>query len=126
MPTGPATRQPGNRILVLSGHNWHKGVLGLTAGRIAQRYHRSTLAIGIDGELAVGSGRSISTINLHEQLQSVADLFTHFGGHEFACGFALPARNVDELRRRLEERFAAFDEEVFRREIGRASCRERV
>jgi single-stranded-DNA-specific exonuclease len=112
----PATRQPGNRIFVLAGHNWHKGVLGLTAGRIAQRYHRPTLAIGIDGELAVGSGRSIPTINLHEQLESVADLFTHFGGHEFACGFALPARNVDELRRRLDERFAAFDEEVFRRE----------
>src|SRR5258706_6569560 len=90
-----ATRQPGNRIFVLAGHNWHKGVLGLTAGRIAQRYHRPTLAIGIEGELAVGSGRSITTINLHEQLESVAELFTHFGGHEFACGLALPALNVD-------------------------------
>ncbi len=118
-PSNPATQQPSNqrpRILVLAGHNWHKGVLGLTAGRIAQRYHRPTLAIGIEGELAVGSGRSIPTINLHEQLESVADLFTHFGGHEFACGFALPASNVDELRRRLEERFAAFDDELFRRE----------
>jgi single-stranded-DNA-specific exonuclease len=105
-----------NRIYVLAGTNWHKGVLGLTAGRIAQRYHRPTLAIGIEGDLAVGSGRSIPTINLHEQLEAVADLFTHFGGHEFACGFALPAENVDELRRRLEERFAAFDEDVFRRE----------
>jgi single-stranded-DNA-specific exonuclease len=108
--------RPGNRIFVLAGHNWHKGVLGLTAGRIAQRYHRPTLAIGIEGDLAVGSGRSISTINLHEQLESVSELFTHFGGHEFACGFALPASNVDELRRRLEERFAAFDEDIFRRE----------
>jgi single-stranded-DNA-specific exonuclease len=109
-----ATGQPGNRIFVLAGHNWHKGVLGLTAGRIAQRYHRPALAIGIEGDLAVGSGRSISTINLHEQLESVSELFTHFGGHEFACGFALPASNVDELRRRLEERFAAFDEDLFR------------
>jgi single-stranded-DNA-specific exonuclease len=105
-----------NRVFVLAGTNWHKGVLGLTAGRIAQRYHRPALAIGIEGELAVGSGRSIPAINLHEQLEAVAELFTHFGGHEFACGFALPAANVDELRRRLEERFAAFDEEVFRRE----------
>jgi len=44
-----------DRIFVLAGTNWHKGVLGLTAGRIAQRYHRPTLAIGIEGELAVGS-----------------------------------------------------------------------
>jgi single-stranded-DNA-specific exonuclease len=105
-----------NRIYVLAGNGWHKGVLGLTAGRIAQRYHRPALAIGIEGELAVGSGRSIPTINLHEQLEAVSDLFTHFGGHEFACGFALPAANVDELRQRLEERFASFDEYVFRRE----------
>jgi single-stranded-DNA-specific exonuclease len=115
-PRDPETAQLRNRIFVLAGQNWHKGVLGLTAGRIAQRYHRPTLAIGIEGELAVGSGRSIPTINLHAQLESVAELFTHFGGHEFACGFALPAGNVDELRRRLEERFATFDEEVFRRE----------
>jgi len=115
-PRDPEPAQPRNRIFVLAGSNWHKGVLGLTAGRIAQRYHRPTLAIGIEGELAVGSGRSIPTINLHEQLASVAELFTHFGGHEFACGFALPAQNVDELRRRLEERFASFDEELFRRE----------
>jgi single-stranded-DNA-specific exonuclease len=105
-----------NRVFVLAGSNWHKGVLGLTAGRIAQRYHRPALAIGVEGELAVGSGRSIPAINLHEQLEAVADLFTHFGGHEFACGFALPAANVDALRQRLEQRFAAFDEEVFRRE----------
>ena len=105
-----------NRILVLAGANWHKGVLGLTAGRIAQRYHRPTLVIGIDGELAVGSARSIPTINLHEQLESVAELFTHFGGHEFACGFALPASNIGELRRRLVERFGALDAELFRRE----------
>jgi single-stranded-DNA-specific exonuclease len=107
---------PSNRVFVLAGTDWHKGVLGLTAGRIAQRYHRPTLAIGIDGDLAVGSGRSIPTINLHEQLESVADLFTHFGGHEFACGFALPAANVGELRRRLEERFAALDDDAFRRD----------
>ncbi|MEA2328523.1 MAG: single-stranded-DNA-specific exonuclease, partial [Thermoanaerobaculia bacterium] len=60
-----------NRVFVLAGTNWHKGVLGLTAGRIAQRYHRPALAIGIEGELAVGSGRSIPTINLHEQLDAV-------------------------------------------------------
>jgi single-stranded-DNA-specific exonuclease len=111
-----AGQRGGERILILAGRNWHKGVLGLTAGRMAQRYHRPTLAIGIEGELAVGSGRSIPTINLHQQLESVGELFTHFGGHEFACGFALPAANVDELRRRLEERFASMDDALFHSE----------
>jgi single-stranded-DNA-specific exonuclease len=109
-------RMRSNRIFVLAGRDWHKGVLGLTAGRIAQRYHRPALALGIEGDVAVGSGRSIGKINLHEQLESVAELFTHFGGHEFACGFSLPASNVDELRRRLEERFLSFEDALFLRE----------
>ena len=106
----------GERVLILAGEGWHRGVLGLTAGRIAQRYHRPTLVMTIEGDLCVGSGRSIRTINLHEQLDAVHELFTHFGGHEFACGFSLPAHNLPELRRRLHERFAAMDETRFVRE----------
>jgi single-stranded-DNA-specific exonuclease len=106
----------GERILILAGEGWHRGVLGLTAGRIAQRYHRPTLVMTIEDDTCVGSGRSISTINLHEQLDGVHELFTHFGGHEFACGFSLPANNLGALRRRLHDRFAAFSEDHFRRE----------
>jgi single-stranded-DNA-specific exonuclease len=107
----------GERILVLAGDGWHRGVLGLTAGRIAQRYHRPTLVMTIEeGETCVGSGRSIPTIDLHGALESVSDLFTHFGGHEFACGFSLEARNLAPLRARLHELFETFDESTFRRE----------
>ncbi len=106
----------GERVLILAGDGWHRGVLGLTAGRIAQRYHRPTLVMTIEGETCVGSGRSIPTIDLHSQLEAVQELFTHFGGHEFACGFSLPLRNLDALRSRLHDRFAALDEELFRKE----------
>lgn len=106
----------GERILVLAGDAWHRGVLGLTAGRIAQRYYRPALVMTIEGAQCIGSGRSIPTINLHGELEAVADLFTHFGGHEFACGFSLPAANLPELRRRLHERFEALEESFFRRE----------
>ena len=103
------------RVLVLAGEGWHRGVIGLAAGRVAQKMHRPTLVISMEGEHAAGSARSIPTINLHEQLERVSDLFTHFGGHEFACGFALPSANVSELRRRLTEQFASIDDERFRR-----------
>jgi single-stranded-DNA-specific exonuclease len=106
----------GERILILAGEGWHRGVLGLTAGRIAQRYHRPTLVMTIEGDQCVGSGRSIQTVDLHSELDAVHDLFTHFGGHEFACGFSFAAKNLDALRARLHERFARFDETVFRRE----------
>jgi single-stranded-DNA-specific exonuclease len=106
----------GERILILAGENWHRGVLGLTAGRLAQQFHRPTLAMTIEGDQCVGSGRSISTIDLHGELEAVADLFTHFGGHEFACGFSLPAANLPALRERLHARFDEFPAETFRRE----------
>jgi single-stranded-DNA-specific exonuclease len=106
----------GERVIILAGEEWHRGVLGLTAGRIAQRYHRPTLVMTIEGEQCVGSGRSIPTIDLHSALDSVSDLFTHFGGHEFACGFSLPLRNLPALRARLHERFATVDDLLFRKE----------
>jgi single-stranded-DNA-specific exonuclease len=106
----------GERVLVLAGEGWHRGVLGLTAGRIAQRYYRPTLVLTIEGDLCVGSGRSIPTIDLHGELDAVSEVFTHFGGHEFACGFSLEARNLDALRTRLHERFERLEAELFRRE----------
>lgn len=106
----------GERILILAGEGWHRGVLGLTAGRIANRYHRPTLVMTIEGTQCVGSGRSIPAIDLHSELDAVHELFTQFGGHEFACGFSLEARNLDALRSRLRARFEAMDEEFFRRE----------
>ena len=104
------------KILILAGERWHRGVLGLTAGRLAQRNHRPALVMTIEGDQCVGSGRSIGTIDLHGELSAVSDLFTHFGGHEFACGFSLPTKNLEALRERLSERFASFDESLFRRE----------
>lgn len=108
--------QGGERILILAGDGWHRGVLGLTAGRLANRYHRPTLVMTIERETCVGSGRSIPTIDLHGQLDAVSELFTHFGGHEFACGFSLERRNLAALRARLHASFEALDESLFRRE----------
>jgi len=115
-PSNSATQQLSNRVLILAGENWHKGVIGLAAGRIAQKYHRPSLVMSIDGDTAVGSARSIPTIDLHAQLESVSDVFSHFGGHEFACGFSLPASRIPELRLRLGEAFDRLDPLLFRRE----------
>jgi single-stranded-DNA-specific exonuclease len=101
------------RILILANEHWHKGVLGLTAGRLAQKFHRPALMIAIEGDRCVGSARSIPTINLHAQLERVSDLFEHFGGHEFACGFSLATSNLPALRERLSGVFDELDEALF-------------
>ncbi len=88
--------------LVIDGDGWHRGVIGITATRVVERYCRPTLVISRDGEEAHGSGRSIHAFHLLNALESCAPLFTRFGGHAHAVGFSMPAANLPELCTRLD------------------------
>src|SRR5713101_7638239 len=88
--------------IVIDGEGWHRGVIGITATRVVERYGRPALVISRDGEQAHGSGRSISSFHLLNALESCAGLFTRFGGHSHAVGFSLPAARVPELRTHLD------------------------
>ena len=89
--------------IVVDGEGWHRGVIGITATRIVERYHRPALVISRDGEVAYGSGRSIRSFHLLEAMEACSSLFSRYGGHSHACGFTLPAANVAELRTRLDQ-----------------------
>ena len=89
--------------MVIDGEGWHRGVIGITATRVVERYGRPALVISRNGEEAHGSGRSIRAFHLLNALESCADLFTRFGGHAHAVGFSLPAANLPELRARLDD-----------------------
>ncbi len=89
--------------IVIDGEGWHRGVIGITATRVVERYGRPALVISRNGEEAHGSGRSIRAFHLLNALESCAGLFTRFGGHAHAVGFSLPAANLPELRARLDE-----------------------
>ena len=89
--------------IVMDGDGWHRGVIGITATRIVERYNRPTLVISRDGDEAHGSGRSIRAFHLLEAVESCGTLFSRYGGHSHACGFAMPAANIPELRTRLDQ-----------------------
>jgi len=89
--------------IVVDGDGWHRGVIGITATRIVERYNRPTIVIAREGDEAFGSGRSIRAFHLLEAVESCGKLFSRYGGHSHACGFAMPAANVPELRTRLDE-----------------------
>src|SRR5215470_6210608 len=89
--------------IVIDGDGWHRGVIGITATRIVERYNRPTVVISREGDEAFGSGRSIRAFHLLEALESCGALFTRYGGHAHACGFAMPTTNVVELRTRLDQ-----------------------
>lgn len=88
--------------IVIDGEGWHRGVIGITATRVVERYNRPALVISREGNEAFGSGRSIRAFHLLEAIESCSALFSRYGGHAHACGFAMPAANVEELRARLD------------------------
>jgi single-stranded-DNA-specific exonuclease len=88
--------------IVVDGDGWHRGVIGITATRVVERYNRPTVVIAREGDEAFGSGRSIPAFHLLDAIESCRDLFSRYGGHAHACGFAMPAAKVDELRSRLD------------------------
>jgi single-stranded-DNA-specific exonuclease len=88
--------------LVFAGDGWHRGVIGIVAQRVVDRYYRPTLVMGIEDDVAVGSGRSIRGFHLLDALTQCSDLFDRFGGHAQAAGFALPAGRLADLVTRFE------------------------
>jgi len=102
LPKGPP---PDSVCLVEAGEGWHRGVIGIVASRLVDRFHRPALVISVDREegVAYGSGRSIRQFHLLESLESMAGLFLRFGGHRQAAGFSLRADRLEELRRRFDQ-----------------------
>ena len=89
--------------LVFSGEGWHRGVIGIVAQRVVDRYHRAALVIGVENDAGVGSGRSIRGFHLLEALTQAGDLFDRYGGHAQAAGFAMAAGRIPELEARFEQ-----------------------
>ncbi|HEX9085647.1 MAG TPA: single-stranded-DNA-specific exonuclease RecJ, partial [Gemmatimonadaceae bacterium] len=88
--------------VVVDGDGWHRGVIGITATRVVERYGRPTLVVSREGEEAHGSGRSVPAFHLLNALESCHELFFRYGGHAHAVGFALPSNNVQKLREHLD------------------------
>jgi single-stranded-DNA-specific exonuclease len=89
--------------VVVDGDGWHRGVIGITATRIVERYGHPTLVISREGEEAHGSGRSIPAFHLLNAIESCPELFSRYGGHAHAVGFALPSSNIQKLRDHLDQ-----------------------
>ncbi|MBW3539695.1 MAG: single-stranded-DNA-specific exonuclease RecJ [Planctomycetes bacterium] len=86
--------------LVLADADWHPGVIGIVASRIAEHYGRPALLLAVDAEsgLAQGSGRTFAGFDLHAALAGCGGLLVSFGGHQAAAGLKLAADRVDEFR----------------------------
>ncbi|HEY3627225.1 MAG TPA: single-stranded-DNA-specific exonuclease RecJ [Terracidiphilus sp.] len=105
----------GCRMVVVDGDGWHRGVIGILASRVVERTAKPAIVVSVEDGVAHGSGRSVDGFQLLEAIETCSDLFTRFGGHAHAVGFAMPAGGLPELKRRLgvhaEARLAAHEAE---------------
>jgi single-stranded-DNA-specific exonuclease len=86
---------------VFAREGWHRGVVGIVASRVVEKFHRPVFVLSIENGIAQGSGRSISAFHLLEALEAMPELFTKFGGHRQAAGVTLASDRVDEFRARF-------------------------
>jgi single-stranded-DNA-specific exonuclease len=87
--------------LVLAGHGWHPGVLGIVASRVVERFHRPTVVIGLTAE---GKGRRVaSALSMVEGLRRCSGSLEKFGGHEFAGGLSIKPESLEPFAQAFEE-----------------------
>lgn len=95
------------QALVVAGNNWHPGVLGLVAGRLAEQFNRPAVVLSHTREgVARGSARSVPGCDIHAALMGAADLLIRFGGHPRAAGLTLDPLNVEAFRKALSRSVA--------------------
>ncbi|HSR67968.1 MAG TPA: single-stranded-DNA-specific exonuclease RecJ [Acidobacteriota bacterium] len=96
------------RFLVVAGRDWHRGVIGIVASRLVDRFHRPVLVLSVGSENTQGSGRSITPFNLVESLDRHASFFQRHGGHPMAVGCTLQVSDLEDPR--LSELSAALND----------------
>ncbi len=93
--------------LVVYNPKWSKGVIGIVASRLSERFYRPSVVLTLSNGYATGSARSISGFDIYKAIDSCRDLLENFGGHIYAAGLTLKEENVPEFQRRFDEYVSA-------------------
>lgn len=103
---------------VVFNEDWHKGVIGIVASRLTEKYYRPTIVLTQSNGVVAGSARSVIGFDLYEALLACTDLLEQFGGHKYAAGLTMKAENVPAFKQRFEEVVSAsISEDLLVQEI---------
>ena len=90
-----------HKIIVIAKENWHQGVLGIVASKLADKFYRPTIVISKTDGLCKGSGRSIKNFHLFKALMECKDFLKAFGGHSHAVGLVITSDNIEGFRNKI-------------------------
>ena len=101
-----------DRVLVVYLPDCHESLAGIIAGRIREKYHKPAFVLTKGEKSAKGSGRSIESYSMYEELVKCADLMIQFGGHPMAAGLSIEEENIEKFRRKLNENCTLTEEDL--------------
>ena len=91
------------KVIVLKKEGWHKGVLGIVASRLTDRYYRPSIVISTREGIGTASCRSIDGFHIHNALSACQDMLVTFGGHEGAAGLTIKEEFIETFRTMINE-----------------------
>ncbi len=101
-----------DRVLVIYLQSCHESIAGIVAGKIREIYYKPTFIITDSQDICKGSGRSIPSYSMFDEMKICEDLYLKFGGHPMAAGFSLEKKNITKMRQRLNEACALTDDDL--------------
>ena len=90
-----------DNAIILSSHDWHQGVIGIVASRIADMFYRPVFLFSVKDSIAKGSARSIQAFHLYDAIAECSDLLLGFGGHRQAAGLRMPVDNLQAFKKQM-------------------------
>ena len=92
----------GRRSIVVYKPEWHKGIVGIVASRLAEEYYKPTIVLAKANNLISGSARSVQNFDIYKAIDSCRDLLENFGGHMYAAGLSMREENLEAFMERFE------------------------
>lgn len=99
------------KTTVLFHPEWHKGVIGIVASRLTEKYYRPTIVLTESNGMATGSARSVKDFDIYNAIESCSDLLEQFGGHMYAAGLTMKLENVKLFQEKFEDVVSSTIEE---------------
>ncbi len=96
------------KSIVLYDETWHKGIVGIVASRLTEKYYRPAIVLTKSNGMISGSARSVLGFDVYKAIESCRDILENFGGHMYAAGLTLREENLEEFTRRFNS--LSFDE----------------
>ena len=89
------------KSIVIYNETWHKGIVGIVASRLTEKYYRPAIVLTKSGEMISGSARSVPGFDVYRAIESCRDILENFGGHTYAAGLTLREKNLKEFTERF-------------------------